>query len=304
MQWPRDADIYRGPLLLVKLGLGQRGLEAALSEEDVIYSQRYYGLQIPPESEIWRTCLNGILNSSLATYFLFLTSSEWGVERDNIPWNDIRRLPVPSPVNQGEKEARRLARVVNELCRAAHLQTVLPTAALARLDDVVFDLYSLDAEQRALVRDMVSSTIDLQRKAELSAEKHPPEHGDLAAYAEAFTGVSNELLGLRNRSKMVAEIFGVPPPAPVRVVKFRVVDRSADEPALRSIPMPGLENLLERIARHLPASRRGLIHVRRHLRVYAPGELYILKPSERRFWTRSAGFHDADAVIVEHLGSL
>ncbi len=304
MQWPRAAEIYRGPLLLVKLGLGARGLEAALSEGDVVYSQRYYGIRVPSKFKVWRSCLNCILNSSLTTYYLFLTASEWGVERDNVPWNDICRLPVPPPTVQREAVARRLAGLAAELRRVTRQEGRVTSRALARVDEAVFELYGLDADQRALVRDMVSSTIDLQRTAELSAEMHSPEQEDLAAYAEAFAGVSNQFLSLRNQSKMVGEILGVPESSPLRIVKFRVVDRSACEPPLRSVQFSELEPLLLRIAEHLPHSRRGILHVRRHLRVYGSGELYILKPAQRRFWTRSAGLHDADAVIAEHMRSL
>ncbi len=39
--------------------------------------------------------INGLLNSSLAAYFLFLTASVWGVERDKVEPNDLLRFPVP-----------------------------------------------------------------------------------------------------------------------------------------------------------------------------------------------------------------
>ncbi|HEX9733132.1 MAG TPA: hypothetical protein VGG06_14235, partial [Thermoanaerobaculia bacterium] len=156
----------------------------------------------------------------------------------------------------------------------------------------------------ALVTDMVHSTIDVQRKAELSAEMRPPDHEVLATYAESFAGVSNQFLSLRNESKVVAEILGVPASSPLRAVKFRVVDRSASEPALRNTPVPGLDALFQRISELLPHSSQDVLYVRRHLRVYGRGELYIVKPAQRRFWTRSAGLHDADAVMAEHLRTL
>ncbi|NJN37006.1 MAG: hypothetical protein HC794_08065, partial [Nitrospiraceae bacterium] len=58
LQWPRSANIYRGPLLLIHLGVSSGGIQAAICEQNVVYSQRYYGLQIPDEHAIWRSCLN------------------------------------------------------------------------------------------------------------------------------------------------------------------------------------------------------------------------------------------------------
>lgn len=304
MQWPRSAEIYRGPLLLVKLGLGERGMEAAWSDESVVFSRRYIGFQILTSNRGWWSCLNGILNSDLATYFVFMTSPEWGVERDNIYSEDVLRIPVPAPDDFSQLDIRQLVDIVNGLGRFLKEGLKLSHDDLAQLNNAVFDLYDLSVDQRTLVTDMVRSTVDLHRKAELSVEMSPAGPEELAAYAEAFSGVSNQYLSLRNQSKMVAEILRVPASSPLHVMRFCIIDHSASEPPLRSIQVPDLDPLLLRIAQHLPYSRRGIIHVRRHLRVYGDGELYILKPAQRRFWTRSAGLHDADAVIAEHMRSL
>lgn len=302
MQWPRDAAIYRGPLLLISLGLGRSGLEAAFSEEAVVYSQRYYGVHAADEHCPWLECMNGILNSSLATYFLFLTSSEWGVERDSIPWIDIGRIPAPSPKIRGNAEARCLKRIVEKIRRSLRKGSSPPQDALSELDRAVFDLYGLDPDQRLLVQDMVSMTIDLYRKGEASAAKKPASHDDLAAYAATFTDVSNRFLSLGGDAKMIAEVFNVA--APLQIIKFRRVASSSAEPAVRQIQLPEMGALLEQIAKHLPPAERGILHVRRHLRVYGKGELYILKPNQRRYWTRSQALHDADAVLAEHMRSL
>ena len=217
------------------------------------------------------------------------------------------RATLPHPWFRGcvgRLQARRLHRLVGELSRIVRQGGGASGSALSELDDAVFDLYGLDADQRALVGDMVRSTIDLQRRAEQSHEVQPSDHEVLAAYAESFTGASNQFLSLRNQSKAVAEILGVPASSPLRAVKFRIVDRLASEPPLRTIPLPGLDALFQRLAELLPHSRKDVLHVRRHLRVYGCGELYIVKPAQRRYWTRSAGLHDADAVMAEHLRTL
>jgi hypothetical protein len=45
----------------------------------------------------------------------------------------------------------------------------------------------------------------------------------------------------------------------------------------------------------------GLI-VRRVLRIYGAEDVYIVKPADQRYWTRSRALNDADAMIAEQLG--
>jgi len=301
LQWPRDALIYEAPLVLVRLGIGERGVEAAFCDKDVVYSQRFYGLRVPAGKERWGNVLNGVLNSSVTTYYIFLTAVEWGVERDNVTWADVRRLPVPLPTTSGQTS---LVRIVKKLRAKAREGEPVLHEDYELLDEAVFDVYGLDADQRVLIEDMVGPTLDLHRKAEASEHMLPARHEELVAYAERFTGVIDGYLAVRGASKLVAEVYGLPESSSLRVVKLRLVDRASAEPALSNVPMSGLEPLLERIAETLPDTMRERLHTRRHLRIYGEGELYVMKPNQRRYWTRSAGLNDADAVLAEHMRHL
>ena len=42
------------------------------------------------------------------------------------------------------------------------------------------------------------------------------------------------------------------------------------------------------------------LNERRQLRIYDENALFILKPSEVRYWTRTAGLNDGDAVLADH----
>jgi hypothetical protein len=36
------------------------------------------------------------------------------------------------------------------------------------------------------------------------------------------------------------------------------------------------------------------------LRIYTEDALFILKPSERRYWTQTIGLNDADVILADH----
>ena len=76
--------------------------------DNLVYSQRYYGVSLPEDKpNAWAGYLNGIINSSLATYFVFLTAAEWGVERGLKVTNDRPlTLLVPTVTLRTQKSKR------------------------------------------------------------------------------------------------------------------------------------------------------------------------------------------------------
>ena len=43
---------------------------------------------------------------------------------------------------------------------------------------------------------------------------------------------------------------------------------------------------------------------RRHMKIYEDQAVHIIKPAESRFWTRSAGLHDADESIAQTVSGM
>ena len=99
LEHSRDREIFRGPLLLVAARLRGNRLVAAVCGDDVVYSLSYCGIPMGRTDPTLTHYLNGILNSSLAAYFVFLTATKWGIEKYEILENDYLRLPIPEMAN-------------------------------------------------------------------------------------------------------------------------------------------------------------------------------------------------------------
>jgi hypothetical protein len=90
--------------------------------------------------------------------------------------------------------------------------------------------------------------------------------------------------------------------APLRVVRFKIMPNSSNgRPNVLVEKAADLSSVLREVARSLDEQIAFGIHTRRHLRVYSGDAFYILKPSQRRFWTRSAGLTDGDSVLKDLL---
>jgi hypothetical protein len=54
--------------------------------------------------------------------------------------------------------------------------------------------------------------------------------------------------------------------------------------------------LLGRLETNVPP----YLNERRQLRIYGADDLFILKPTEVRYWTATAGLNDADVILADH----
>lgn len=295
---PRDPRIYEGPLVVTTRGLGAEGFFSAFCASDVVYTEEYYGISVPRQQEYSAHYLNGILNSSLASYFLFLTASVWGVERDKVEPNDLLRLPLPIPTEDNEHIISLIVRLEEQL---RFLQDEATRAKVkGQLDRAVFDLYDLSDVERILVEDTLNFTIDLRMKGEASEALHRPENVELESYSAQLINTIQPFFRTLNEVMMVADIFETKT-APLQVTKFSVVPVSGHIPSIQVVAGQVLDDVLGRIAIQLPTKVADTIYTRRNLRIYIGSDFYIVKPSQRRYWSRYAALNDADTIISEQM---
>lgn len=297
MHRPRDPRIYKGPLVVTTRGIGSRGFAAAFSNDNLVYSESYYGISFPKShaSGRWAHFLNGVLNSSLATYFLFLTSTVWGVERDEVRAEDLLRLPISADSAEGVSAVIELERQLRQTTDSSELVKLS-----RKLDEVVFDLYDLDENERILIRDVVNLTIDLRMKRQASVALASSNLSHLEAYAKQAIEVIQPFIQSLGGQSVKADILDVGK-APLRVIRFNVKSNDIGDANVETLPYQELETILEKIAEQLPHKLADKIYTQRVLRIYAGNTLYIVKPAQRRYWSRSAGLSDADAILAEHL---
>jgi hypothetical protein len=294
---PRDPRIYEAPLVVTKRGLGRDGFFAAFALDDVIYTEEYYGISFPQWQANVAHYINGILNSSLASYFLFLTASVWGVERDKVEPNDLLRFPVPLFAQENEHIQR-----IIELETTLRLSQDQATRddAQAQLDSAVFDLYDLSEIERVLVEDTIDFTIALHMRGEASHALDRPKRTELETYCHQFIQTLQPFFQTLREVTVNAEIFETRK-APLQVIKINLVPIAHNASPVRVTQEQALEDVLERIALQLPAKLADTVYTRRNLRIDTQNSFFIVKPSQRRQWSRRAAIEDMDATIAEQL---
>jgi N-6 DNA Methylase len=294
LEHARDPAIYRGPLLIAGSGLRENRVVASLCHQDVVYSRSYYGVPVGSVNLQLAHYLSGLLNSSLATYLVFLTATHWGVEKYELLPGDFLRIPVPEMGDCEPLAVQRLLQAEKQLRQESRDPA---ESLIAELDDAVFDLYRIEPWERPLVEDMLNLTIDFQRNHDRSRALEAPHDDECLEYAEALIGVIQPFLTTNRRQTLSAEVFHVD--GPLRVAKFRFLRGTSGTPELGIVSGQKLSTVLGRIAASLESKVSDQVYTRRHLRLYCGDTFYVVKPAQRRFWSRSAGMVDADSVLKD-----
>jgi type I restriction-modification system DNA methylase subunit len=334
MESPRNFQIYESPLVIISQSIDRNEVFSAFSQEDIVYTQRYSGISFA-NRPFWLVCflklavisksynsmkyacvklirslyiqqdkvnlahyLNGVINSSLISYFLFFTASSWGIERPEIKTQDLVRLPVPKPNEDNKFLINKIIEIEGRL-RKSHSQT-FEKDLKKQLDKAVFDLYGLNDDERILVEDTTQITIDLYMNREKSAALKKPKATELEAYTLSFMSVIEPFFDTLKERSIAADIFDIAN-TPLQVVKFSIVRYPGREQIVQTIQAEDLITVLQSIAKQLPPKFGDRVFTRRNLKVYVGENIYIIKPRQLRYWSRSAGLNDADAVLAENL---
>ena len=311
LEGPRNPKIYQAPMLLIAHSLlGNRGA-VAFTDKDIVYTKRYTGI---PAATIHRETaryLNAVLNSSVAAYVLFLTSPVWGVERDETRQDEWMNIPLPTPPPSRSPVLIRLLNAEKALQDAA-VRGLDQKNLLADLDQAAFDLYELSRNERALIEDMLNLTIDFQREHEDSTALHACTAPELELYADWVIRNIDPILQSKREYTLNARVFDWPrtktaktvthPSRSLRAVEFSFVKGSRKEHRIDTANVKDLDDALDMIANELDDELVENLYTRRHLRIYDDNRVYVIKPDQKRCWSRSAALSDADAIIADHLG--
>ena len=297
---PREPAVYRAPLVIVRESIGgpkggqQYGRPVvAVVERDTVYTDAYFGVSLQGQPPTLGYLLAGILGSALASWYLLMTGSSFGVWQRILRLADISAVPVPDLEAALRTDAGALTA---RLARRFHEQSPAQ-ADWARLDDAVFDLYELDEEERIVVRDgRLRATWQWEAGRDEAAE--PVGESELREYAKTFLMSMDAWFRAAGERRLRAEIHRIRGSAPFRVVRFALED---DPPPSRVVvrqagPLPAV---LDEIDAKLGTSLARELVGARELRVHGRREVVIVKPAARRHWLAVAGLGDARAVLAK-----
>ena len=296
---PRQKAFFEGPILVVGEFLQARSPRpiAVVSKGDLIFSDAYFGASFTHCRDESAYLVAGILGSALASWYFLMTGSSFGIWIRRLKKSDIATLPVPDFRRAAESTSgKQVVRLVQTLHDERPIQ-----ASWHRLDDAVFELYGLDNEQRAVVRDGLSRSSWQWRAGRLESVRPASRH-DLAQYAKTFLDTMDAWLSGAGSKRMRAEILEFPSNDPLRIIRFILEEVHGPSEQIDIVsPEGALSGVLSRIGQRAKVQVSSALVGVRDLRVHTQDEVTIIKPAARRNWLSVHALEDADAVVEDSL---
>lgn len=331
---------YEGTRILVKRGPKQTDgadgvVVATIAEAPFCVRNSVHGVRFEDWAKQHAKIVLGILCSSLARYYFWMTTGSWGMWHHELHERDIARLPIRFPTDRALRG--RIIRQVETLRRWAPVEGDLQhpnglagaeicrrTRTLEReLDDAIFDLYELTDAERDLVIDMCEVgleffyrhanshavapvVIDVQQRAgSINELGESTDRGAVSGYLRTFMEAWNREIQPPGelRWRLIRPTATTPMLAAVFTTNPDApsahMDGSSDEQAWAE-----LFDQLDNTSIQHAGSRR--VFIDGMVRAVTDTDILIVKRNERRLWTRSAAREDAEATMVQvmHLAEL
>ena len=298
--------IFKGPRLLIKRGVSRSGLkfgeiQARLAYDPFAFRNSIIGVRLDSLSDEKRKIILGIVRSSLAKYYHFLTCSTWGFWHYEIHVEEHLSMPVRFPDNLNLQN--RIIIAVEQITSTSK-STISSEIGYQKwhmmqnkLDEAVFDLYELSDAQRDLVRDLCQVKLEFFYNGVKSRASKPPTVDMLTQYCNAFKEVWHERLMSKGK-ELEARIY-----APLN---GRLCGMSFELKDLKTANSynPITDNLewkqwFGRLSKLLRKEYSAGIYIDRVVKQLSDSSMFIIKRAKQLFWTRSQAREDAYELLTE-----
>jgi len=292
--------VFRAPHVIVAKGF----TKVAYADFDVSFRHALRGISGPKEDRNLLIFLAAYLRSPLARYFLFHTSSNWGISRQEVHVEELLRLPFPLPdmlhnPARGREIVKAVSRVVDSAAASAtglladrHGIVQMANASIEVLIDEYFDILPLE---RTLIDDTSRITIPSVRPSRTNPNIPtitPSSEDQQNRYVQCLCDTLNGWAAsgqVRVQGRVTASSsfgFGVAVLTKPRIGK---------DASVESEPLDDLLKSLQRL-REITSQRLNTIELIRGAKVFDRDHLYVVKPIGQRFWTQTAALNDADEI--------
>lgn len=318
--------IFTPPHILISQGFGK----VVFCDFPVLFQHSLQAIHGPPEDESLLLFLTAYLQSDIAKYYCFHTSSKLGIERDVVRFEELLRLPFPLPA---EAPAENAQAIVDEIADALRQEKAAleklaanfsydPTApewlALRReraaalrerFQPLIYQYFGLLAPEQALIEDAVhlflpSSTpstpdrIELATLTPLSETASIPGYGNgLQTYADTLTATLNDWAKERRSDWRVNADGWIDEPSGLAMLRLQIVPKAKKRgfsPNLDGLGLwPKVHDAL--------ADKQAAVHFEREIIGFVGPEFFVLRPQTLNQWSRTRALNDADEFFAQYL---
>jgi type I restriction-modification system DNA methylase subunit len=284
---------YKSPHVVVKKGLEKNKICASFLDFDGSFKDGVYGFY-SENSDVLKV-LTAYFNSRLSYYFILMTNSSYGIEREQIMKEEFLSIPI----SLNKEEMQRILLLVSTFLEKAKSEYPFtesePSSAINKeIDNIIYKSLGLNERDIIILNDAIDCNFDLFQNKKLSTALRPIR--DIQPYAKM---ICNELDSFLDAQDFYAgaTLYSTKDNSPLVMIKLSFSDKK--EEAI--ISNEDINSALEKIDKYLWKKERCNIYFRKKLNYDDGDNIYIIRPNQKRFWTQSAAINDAAEIILECL---
>jgi hypothetical protein len=286
-------DLFTPPYVVVKEGQHNNEIAASYIDYSASTLKSTYLINGLVNNEIKQTLVTYI-NSVFANYFLFLSSSSWGIERERILFEELLELPAIIK-DIGNEPLQEIGGCFEQLKSVStnHELKILEN----KLNAVLYEVIGLNAKEQILIEDCLKFQLDLFDHGHNSIALHRTLQPENLAYANMLCSELNTFLN-PSKTRVSACIYdvGLRDPLNMVVLHFGKQEKPVEEKSIEA-----LRKSLKNIDGYMLQKKSDSIYVQKQVKYfdYENDLFYLIKPNQKRLWTRSQAIDDATSLIAE-----
>ncbi len=283
-------EAYDAPHILIKEGLKDWQVCASYVNETCSFNSKVLGIHHKDEKMLkGLTCY---LNSTLAAYFLFMISASIGIEREELKPNEYYQLPFPFK----DETLYHLEEILEKYLKLDFLKQEQDKDNFEKsIDNLIFLLCQISERDRILIEDAFEYSFSLLIEGIKSKSFHKISLDGSKAYAQTLANELNEFY-LTTNHKINISVYDIQRAEPLNLV---VIHFSKTKKEIEVRDSKELVALLKELDKYSIQEKGKNIYVQKQFRYYDTDKIYLIKPNQKRFWTRSQAIDDAYSLVME-----
>lgn len=290
-----DPKFIKPPYLIFKEGQSNKKYCASIINYEEYFTNSLYGFYNNGDFKNSKAlCL--FLNSTFSNYFLSISTSTWGIERERINLNEL--LTIPAILDRlEEKTINKLSLLSDKISSIKKSDKIIQdiTHIEKQIDNIIYnDILKLTADEQVVIQDTLDYSLDLFEKQEKSKAVLPVN--DIDVYSKRITKEINDWLDDDDLKISVTHYF-IDRNCPLYLVKLSFGNQQKETQTSKE----NIYQELKKIDKKLWNKESENLYFRKKLNYFDGDDIYIIKPNQRRFWSQTTAMEDSKSLVVEIL---